>query len=233
MLGNFGLGVDVSADVSGALNSGLKVASNWLPGLQGAGNFAGTGEFSLGFTGAGNVNGNINVDGPLSNPEQNDGTDVGITDEYYENFNYDDIDDTAVYNPGDWENLHLRQNSDEIDDESQSIGNHNLDDVDSIGNHNLDDIGFMQTYDDVVDDGPQQGGNINSQSNIQQHGVGNSNTQGGIIQHGHRRSIQSISPLPKQHFVCGFVKRIIYPDYQLHGLNVDSEPVLMSNIMYR
>lgn len=217
MLGNFGLGVDVSADVSGAVNSGLKVASNWLPGLQGAGNFAGTGGFSLGFTGAGNVNGNINVDGPIANPEQNDGTDVGIPDEYY-----DDVDDMAVYNPDDWDNLHLRQNSDEIDDESQPIGN-----------HNLDDIGFIQNYDDVVDDGSQPEGNINSQSNVQQHGFGNSNTQGGIIQHGHRRSIQSISPLPKQHFVCGFVQRIIYPDYQLHGLNVDSEPVLMPKIMYR
>lgn len=75
LLGNFGLGFGVSADVSGVLNSGLNVASNLAAGIGGRG-LSGNAGLSIGLNGAGNVNGNTDIDGGFSRETDNFAEDI-------------------------------------------------------------------------------------------------------------------------------------------------------------
>lgn len=195
--------------MSGALNSGLKVASNLVPGLHAEKSFSGSGGFSLGISGAGNINGNIDVNAG----RQIDEMDVDIP----ETGRRDEIGDVTP----DGNNEQLEQNYDADGTTS------NQDEFDN------SDYGHMEAENgDVADVGPSSVNNINAQNNVQQYGVANSNLQGGIMQKGLRRNIKSVHPLPKEHIVCGYVHRIVYPNDYLQSITVETEPDLMSNDEY-
>lgn len=73
--------------------------------------------------------------------------------------------------------------------------------------------------------GSHQFDNVNSQAAINQYGMGNTNKQGGITQQVFRRQNKTIHQLPKQHIVCGYHYKTIYPGIQP---NVENDAIQQS-----
>lgn len=86
-----------------------------MSGLRGGNSFAGAGAFSVGITGAGNLNGNAAIDGSFSNGEQNDDEDADIqsdTDqEIRMNYNVDEEMATSNGNDFGQGNSEIRGNN--------------------------------------------------------------------------------------------------------------------------
>ncbi len=166
-----------------------------VSGLQGASNVAGSAGFSLDINGAGNLNGNAAIDGSFANAKQSDDIDVGIQNEYREEFGTDGGEE-------------LQLGGEEI---GMSNGN-------NFGNVRPGEINNAAL-------GAQSFGNFNSQSSLNQYGMANSNLQGGIIQQEFRRQSKSIHQLPNQHIVCGYHYKTIYPNVQLQSYNAESDDI--------
>lgn len=72
---------------------------------------------------------------------------------------------------------------------------------------------------------PQILGNVNSQRDLNQYGIANTNLQGGMMQQQLRRQNKSTQVVPKQHIVCGYQYKTIYPNVQLQSFNFEDDAI--------